>query len=97
MAPAGDEDVEPSFVLTPEYEESLLALDDTVETRAVLRALLERARTRPENAPAVPGTEARVLRSRAYANYPPLRLIYGYGGGVVRLYLVEVYDPLAGE
>lgn len=76
------------------FDASVAAVGDTVESRRVIRALVRCALRHPEQAPPIPGTSARILRSRSYGPYPPLRLLYRFSDGTVYLYLVEPYDEL---
>lgn len=69
-------------------------LDDSPETRAVVKRLIGRARNWPEGAPEIDDIGARVLRSRPWGDYPAIRLLYGLEDGVVFLYHIEKYDPL---
>jgi hypothetical protein len=71
------------------FYDSVAALGDSVEVSRVVRALILHARLYPAQAPRIPGTYARVIRSRASGRFPALRLIYRFGEGTLTLLHIE--------
>jgi len=82
---------------TDDYLHSRAALRDTPETQRVAAALEGIAAARPYAVPMIGDTVVRVLRARAYGEYPALRLFYSVDDEAVRFLRIEHYDPMVVE
>lgn len=78
------------------FYDSLAALDDSHETKQVVKALMLRVSAQPESAPMLPGKTIRVLKSRSGGALPALRLFYWMDDERVCLLYIEAYDELTG-
>ena len=76
------------------FHDSIAALGDSPEAASVVKALVLRATSQPENAPMLPGLRMRAIRSRSYGAYPALRLFYWFDDDAIHLLYVEPYDEL---
>jgi len=82
------------IVRTDAFDESVAALSDSRETTLVLAMMIGRARRWPHAGELIPGTAARVIRSRPYGTFPAIRLIYRAAGDIIYLYRADHYDVL---
>jgi hypothetical protein len=85
------------IVTVPGFDLSVAGLGGSAEVREVVKALIARAERYPENAPRLPGLEARVVKSRSYGDYPALRLLYRVDEETIYLYEVASYDELSDD
>ena len=81
-------------IRTDAFEESVAALSDAPETRLILETLILRVRRCAHAGESIPGSAARVIRSRPYRNFPALRLIYRVSGTTIYLSRADPYDAL---
>lgn len=85
------------FVLMRGYEESVAALGDSDEVHAARRALLAWVAEHADRGQTVPGTSARVVRTRSQHGCSALRLIYRHEADTVYLYRLLPWDELGTE
>lgn len=82
------------IVTVDAFPRSLEALGSAPETASVVKALVLRATSQPENAPMLRQSRIRAVRSHSYGRYPALRLFYWFDAEAVYLLYVEPYDEL---
>ena len=73
------------------FYESLATLDESQETLEVFKTLMLRVATDPERGPTLPGMSVRVMKTRGYGPFPPLRIFYWIDDDTVYLLEVDVY------
>ena len=82
------------IITVARFDQALVALESPAAAR--LAGMLARyLAATPEREPVVDGVGVRVLHCRAYAEYPALRLFYGYNDDALYLLDLEEFDELA--
>jgi hypothetical protein len=76
------------------FYRSLAALGSSPAVSLVVDAMIDQIGLRGDEAPVIPGTSARVIKTTSYGDVPALRLVYRVHNDVIFLYDLAVYDEL---